>query len=67
MGDAVNWGNVMPRSAPVVGAVYWEAGINHVSYVESVNPDGSVTVSEANYQGWNQVSYRTVFGGVFLN
>lgn len=30
-------------------------GYGHVGYVESVNADGSITVSEMNYAGWNRV------------
>ena len=48
---------------PVAGAIYaepWLTGYGHVSYVEKVNPDGSFTVSEMNYAGWNRVSYRTI-------
>lgn len=37
-----------------------ESGWGHVAYVESVNSDGSVNVSEMNYTGFNQVSTRTV-------
>ncbi|MFC1640635.1 CHAP domain-containing protein [Patescibacteria group bacterium] len=47
---------------PAAGAVYVEpylSGWGHVSYVESVNSDGSFTVSEMNYNGWGNVNYRT--------
>lgn len=43
-------------STPVAGAIGWRSG--HVVYVESVNPDGSVTISEQNYD-WNS-SIRTI-------
>lgn len=35
-------------------------GYGHVGYVERVNADGSVLVSEMNYAGWNVVSSRTL-------
>ena len=35
-----------------------QGGYGHVAYVESVNSDGSVTVSEMNYQGVGVVSTR---------
>ena len=43
-------------STPVAGAIAWRSG--HVAYVESVNPDGSVTISEQNYD-WNS-GIRTI-------
>lgn len=43
-------------STPVPGAIGWRPG--HVVYVESVNPDGSITISENNYD-WNG-STRTI-------
>jgi surface antigen len=44
-----------------------ESGYGHVAYVESVNGDGSWTVSEMNYRGWDQVDQRTIRpGGVPL-
>lgn len=47
-------------SVPRVGAV-GQRGM-HVVYVEAVNPDGSVLISEMNYVGWNVVDYRTTPG-----
>ena len=51
--------------APAVGAVMVtrESGYGHVAYVESVNGDGSWTVSEMNYAGWGVVSRRTLRPG----
>ena len=51
--------------APAVGAVMVtrESGYGHVAYVESVNGDGSWTVSEMNYAGWGIVSQRTLRPG----
>ena len=37
-----------------------QGGYGHVAYVENVNSDGSVTVSEMNYQGVGVVSTRTI-------
>lgn len=71
-----NWGNATTWAAlarasgfsvdknPQAGDVFqtsggW-AGYGHVGYVEAVNPDGSILVSEMNYAGWNRVSSRTI-------
>lgn len=51
-------------SIPRVGAI-GQQGM-HVVYVESVNGDGTVTVSEMNYNGWNVISSRTVSASNFL-
>ena len=75
-----NWGNAISwyynaqasgysvGGAARAGAIAWE-GKNHVAYVESVNGDGTVTVSEMNFWGngggWNRVSRRTVSAGYF--
>lgn len=54
-----------PRAGSIM--VTWESGFGHVAYVESVNGDGSWTVSEMNFRGWNVVSSRTIKpGGVPL-
>lgn len=53
-------------SAPRVGAIGQEKGIMHVVYVESVNGDGTVTVSEMNYEGLYVVSRRTVPASAFM-
>lgn len=50
-------------SAPQVGAI-GQQGM-HVVYVQSVNGDGTVTITEMNYTGWNQVSTRTVAASNF--
>jgi surface antigen len=55
--------------APRPGAIMVtnESSFGHVAYVESVNGDGSWTVSEMNYKGWDQVDTRVVRpGGVPL-
>jgi hypothetical protein len=43
---------------PVAGAIAWTYG--HVAYVESVNSDGSVNISEANYDSQGSIRYVTV-------
>lgn len=43
---------------PQAGAV-GQKGM-HVVYVESVNSDGSMTISEMNFEGWNVQSSRTI-------
>jgi surface antigen len=35
----------------------------HVAYVEAVNRDGSWTISEMNFVGWNVKSVRTIKPG----
>lgn len=54
---------------PRVGAILvtWESSWGHVAYVESVNADGSYTVSEMNFVRWNVIDMRTIRpGGVPL-
>jgi surface antigen len=50
-------------SVPRAGAI-GQQGM-HVVYVERVNANGTVTVSEMNYQGYGVVSSRTVPAGTF--
>lgn len=48
---------------PREGAVIWTPPrdfYGHVGFVESVNPDGSVNISEMNVAGWNRVSRTTL-------
>lgn len=72
-GNASTWasyargsGYVVSRT-PSVGAVmqdsYSAGGYGHVAVVESVGADGSISVSEMNYAGWNVKSYRTLSAG----
>jgi len=51
-------------SAPQAGAIGQQG--NHVVYVERVNGDGTVTVSEMNYKGLYIVSSRTVAASNFM-
>jgi surface antigen len=70
-GNAIEWwANARPYGyaegqTPVVGAIMVtrESGWGHVAYVESVGGDGSWTVSEMNFKGWNVVSRRTLRPG----
>ncbi len=65
-GNAITWatyarqGGWRVDKVPEPGAVFqtnagW-SGFGHVGIVESVNADGSINVSEMNYQGWNVTS-----------
>jgi surface antigen len=70
-GNAIEWWPNAPPygyaegGSPVVGAIMVtrESGWGHVAYVESVSGDGSWTVSEMNFAGWNVVSRRTLRPG----
>jgi surface antigen len=67
-GDAADWRKVAkgmgkkPDEIPAVGAVGWYAR-GHVSYVESVNYDGSIVISEMNIDGHNGFHFATVYPG----
>ncbi len=57
-------------NTPQAGAVLWHAnlgGLGHVAYVEAVNGDGSMLVSDMNYPTWGRVTYRTVPPSEFGN
>ncbi len=64
MGNAISWVSSAAAqgfatgSTPQSGAIGQQG--NHVVYVESVNGDGTITVSEMNYKGLYIVSSRTV-------
>ena len=73
-----NWGNAYTwlfraraagyatGSEPRAGAIGWERG-NHVVYVESVNANGTVNISEMNWGGRpGVVHYRTTPASQFL-
>lgn len=69
LGNAISWYSRAAGSgmgvgeAPQAGAVAWHnniGGLGHVAYVESVNEDGSVLISDMNYPIWGRVTYRTV-------
>lgn len=70
LGNASSWyrnaiANGMPvGETPKVGAVLWHVntsiagGLGHVGYVERVNDDGTILVSDMNYPYWGRISYR---------
>lgn len=71
-GNASTWASYargsgyLVNNTPEVGAVLQTGGYGgygHVAVVESVGADGSVTVSEMNYAGWNVLSNRTIPAG----
>lgn len=67
-GNANNWANAAAQSGytvnnnPAAGAILQSTagGYGHVAYVDKVNSDGSIQVSEMNYQGVGIVSSRTI-------
>lgn len=69
-GNATSWANLARASGfrvdktPEAGAIIQNSGgwngYGHVGFVERVNPDGSLFVSDMNYVGWNKISTRTV-------
>ncbi len=70
VGDPVpsSWGNAytwalaagsLTTLTPAAGDVIWFP-YDHVGFVESVNDDGSITISEMNQEGWDVVDYRTI-------
>ncbi len=69
LGNASTWASraaaqgISTGTTPVSGAVGQRG--NHVVYVESVNGDGTITVSEMNHVGWNIMSIRTVSADYF--
>lgn len=69
LGNASTWKVLAQRAglgvgnAPAAGAVIWTPPrdyYGHVGFVESVNADGSVNVSEMNVVGWGRVSRKTL-------
>ena len=74
LGDARNWNNRAENKGYTVtstpekhNAVVFEAGqqdadpiYGHVAFVEKVNSDGSIVVSESNVEGSGVISYRTI-------
>jgi surface antigen len=69
LGNASTWKVLAQRAGfqtgnvPRAGAVIWTPPrdyYGHVGYVESVNGDGSVNVSEMNVVGWGVVSRKTL-------
>lgn len=69
LGNASTWKVLSQRAGlgvgntPQAGAVIWTPPrdyYGHVGFVESVNADGSVNVSEMNVAGWGVVSRKTL-------
>lgn len=69
LGNASTWKVLAQRAGlavgntPQAGAVIWTPPrdyYGHVGFVESVNPDGSVEISEMNTAGWGRVSRKTL-------
>lgn len=70
LGNAVTWKPLAERagyqtgSVPRKYAIIWDPSIGgvygHVGFVEKVNSDGSVYISDMNIKGWNIVSQRTL-------
>lgn len=77
LGNASTWYALAAQSGigvgsqPKEGAVLWHkatyiaGGLGHVGFVEKVNPDGTILVSDMNYPTWNGVTYRTISPGEF--
>ncbi|MDT3958368.1 CHAP domain-containing protein [Staphylococcus kloosii] len=67
-GNANNWASAAQsqgftvNNQPAVGAVFQTTAgpFGHVGIVEKANQDGSIVVSEMNWQGLGQKSYRTI-------
>lgn len=55
-------------SVPQAGAVgtTTRGALGHVVYVESVNADGSINISEMNAPTWGATTYRTASAGEFM-
>ena len=74
LGNANTWysraaGNGMAvGSTPKPGAVgtTTRGALGHVVYVESVNADGSINISEMNAPTWGAVTYRTAAASEFV-
>ncbi len=69
LGNAITWVSkaraqgIPTGSAPRVGAIGQQG--NHVVFVEAVNPNGTVLISEMNYKGYNVTSSRVAPAGAF--
>lgn len=69
LGNAITWvakaraQGIPTGSTPRAGAIGQQG--NHVVYVEAVNPNGTVLISEMNYKGYNVVSSRTAPASAF--
>ena len=69
-GNAATWAvraqadGYLVDHTPAYGAIMQisdvDGGLGHVAFVESVNPDGSWTISEMNVKGLDVVDYKTL-------
>lgn len=78
MGNAAEWpayarsyGYSVSNSPSAGSAIVFQQGLagadptyGHVAFVEAVNADGSLYISEMNLQGLNVISYRTISASV---
>ena len=78
MGNAAEWpsyarsyGYSVSHSPSAGSAIVFQQGLagadptyGHVAFVEAVNADGSLYISEMNVQGLNVISYRTISASV---
>lgn len=69
MGNAISWARAAASAGyavdgnPRAGDVLYHrniGGAGHVAFVEGINSDGSLKVSDMNYPTWGRVTYRTV-------
>lgn len=71
LGDAYSWYPIAQAEGlptgltPEPGAIIWfprswVSPLGHVGLVQSVNADGSVTITEMNWNGWDVVDTRTI-------
>ncbi len=73
LGNANTWASraaaqgMATGSVPRVGAVAQAtSGYMHVAIVDAVHADGTITVSEMNFRGWNVVSSRVASAANFV-
>lgn len=72
LGNAVTWASISASAGlgvseiPAAGSVLWHrntyiaGGYGHVGFVERVNGDGSILVSDMNYPIWGTITTRTI-------
>jgi surface antigen len=53
----------IPSAGAIAYTPYGWGGSGHVAFVRSVNADGSVTISERNYNGNPNITFRTISPG----
>lgn len=72
LGNAVTWAYLAQRAGlrvdgtPSAGAVAWYGsirGLGHVGFVEQMNDDGSIWISDMNYFGVSEIGGSTHAGG----